>query len=331
MRKGLPSTLWHTLQEVLMECPEMRSYDQILAVMEVESLKPFQRKLNRANNIEAQVDFVIFDLLPHSIHGQNALVSFLDELQHRHKGSDLAVRLLAAREQLALFLRNDGPDRGDEANPQRRPLFPVKEREKMVELAKGVAIVRNARNQGTAWLIAPDIAISCQHVFGDVFTDALLTFDFLEVGRGISYKVEAELISTEWDFVLLRVQDRKDHPLKRYPYLPVEMDPQLVPHIHLWIIQHPLNESQREAEGTFKGRNEGTILYDTPTEPGSSGAPVFNRTNLHVVAMHQGEHTKRHLRQGLLIGKLMSILSEEAPSLYEEIMRAQQAIEHVGL
>ncbi len=331
MSKGLPPTLLHALRKVLMECPEMSSHRNLYTVMETESLKPLQKKLREADSIETRVNYVISDLWPRSVKGQNAMLSLLNELQHRQEGTDLAERLLTLYNQLAWYLSLSGqenriPESKDGASPQ-YSMLSIKEVELQLQCAKSVALVRNAPNRGTAWLIGPGIAVSCQHVFrGASFDDTLLVFDFLDVGRGIGYKVKDTLFSAEKDdFVILRLIDREDYPLSYLSYLRIEMDPQLVPHGQLPIIQHPLGGPQQRAIGTFHGiadEEQGTILYDTPTEPGTSGSPVLNRINWRVVAVHRGR--RGNLGMGLSIKKLMSVVQRDSPSLYDEIVQVQR-------
>jgi len=70
----------------------------------------------------------------------------------------------------------------------------------------------------------------------------------------------------------------------------VEMPPPPDPSPRLYIIGHPMG---RDIEFSIQDNhllacNEKLLHYRTPTEPGSSGSPVFESQRWRVVALHHG-------------------------------------------
>src|SRR5207247_275325 len=89
-------------------------------------------------------------------------------------------------------------------------------------------------------------------------------------------------------------------------------------------IQHPLGQLQQDADGHYVSGSEGCILYTTPTERGTSGAPVLNHADWSVVALHSSENESMNLREGVTMKSILSELQKNAPDIYSEIMSAQQ-------
>jgi len=67
----------------------------------------------------------------------------------------------------------------------------------------------------------------------------------------------------------------------------VEMD---TPAPRVYVIGHPNGRDLEVSlnDSRMVGANERFVHYRTPTEPGSSGSPVFDQHGLAVVAVHHG-------------------------------------------
>jgi hypothetical protein len=169
--------------------------------------------------------------------------------------------------------------------------------------------------------------------FQKQIVNTLLNFDYTVAGKGLQYSVSAlEYPTIEahlLDFAILRLVDRPDAPLRDRGYVRLDNDAPLNPQTALYIIQHPLGQPQQAAGDTYvrSSPNTNRILYKTPTEPGTSGSPVFNRINWRVVALHNGENESEGLREGTLLKAILSDLEQHCPRLYREIMDAQSAKE----
>jgi endonuclease G, mitochondrial len=244
-----------------------------------------------------------------------------------------------------------------EANPSQLSMIAISEIQQIVDRARAVCHIQVPRyrdgeheenGSGSGWLIAPGLVITCWHVIAALFTgeqqpeqsdvdlqvkQTLILFDYTQTGKGIGYSV-AELIypsaeTQEQDFAILRLKNRDDYPYFQFDYLPIERDAPLTRQVSLPIIQHPLGKEQQIASGNFADfANESgrSILYTTPTESGTSGAPVLKRHNWSVVAVHNGENRSKGLREGITIQSILSELEKNKPDLYREIMQAQQKI-----
>jgi len=93
----------------------------------------------------------------------------------------------------------------------------------------------------------------------------------------------------------------------------------------LYIIQHPLGQPQQVSGDLYvkPGTSPGSIFYRTPTNPGTSGSPVFNRASWGVVALHIGENNVVGLREGLMLQAIISDIQKNREDLYREVQAAQ--------
>jgi len=342
-----------------MKCDEFDDSKQLRAVFETEELIPWQDGLNIVSNKKGQVDITISYLSnKHRTSGENALVLFLKILAERYDPADERYDLLRTIvNQLEWFKQRSSKPEASvlEANPEKAQMLWIAEVEKMLKCARSVARIQVPRyldnkkrgngNSGTAWLIAPELALTCWHVIEnrgaldapieqtdleEQMRNALLTFDYTVAGKGVQYKAAAleypTIESQQLDYALLRLQDRTDFPLQDRGYLQADIEVPLTTQTSLYIIQHPLGQSQQSAGGTFERCSSTAyrILYNTPTEPGTSGAPVFNRANWCIVALHNGENQHEHLREGTLLKPILEEVKQHKPELYDEIMTAQE-------
>ncbi|HZU69949.1 MAG TPA: serine protease [Ktedonobacteraceae bacterium] len=364
---GIPGTLLFSLKRVLEDCDDVFLYpDELRTIFLDERLRLWRAGLPEASSLDRRVSLVIGYLAEkYRANGENALVILLTILTERYPPDDdrhERLRTLAGQFAWLNRLRSITAEATNlEANPISAQMLPVADAEKMLACARSVARidlrrsrkgVLEGRTTGTGWLITPTLAITCWHVIeaakaspleldpplelSDLqaqLATTLFTFDYTTVARGIQYGVDRLLYPSidtkKLDFALIRLRDREDHPLASRGYLRLDIHVPLTVQTALYIIQHPLGQEQQMSVDTFERLSPlpGRILYRTPTEPGTSGAPVFNRFNWRVVALHNGENKAAHLREGTLLEPILSELRERKPDLYDEIMAAQNAKE----
>jgi hypothetical protein len=357
MMDGIPQSLLLPLRRALLSCDEFHNPRQLYEIMGAAKLRPFQVGLPSADSPSARVDVVVGYLSgKYRRSGENALVLLLRLLGARYDPEyELHDRLLTLADQLEWMEAR--PKKSEhvvlEANPERVQMLWTADAEEMLRCARSVARIEVPRfrdgkrvgaSSGTGWLIAPDLALTCWHVVESLgalevavdsadlqaqFENTLFTFDYTVKGKGLQYGVCAvEYPASDaqsLDYAVLRLRDRDDAPLRNRGYLLLDAEAPLTAQTSLYIIQHPLGQSQQSGGGKFvrESSTPHRILYTTPTESGTSGAPVFNRVNWRVVALHNGEHQIERLREGTLIKHVLSDLEEHHPGLYDEIMNAQ--------
>ncbi|WP_245860659.1 trypsin-like serine peptidase [Candidatus Chloroploca asiatica] len=235
------------------------------------------------------------------------------------------------------------------------PMLPVVEAQRLLTCADAVALVsigqfergqlKPKRSTGTAWLITPDLALTCWHVVHgrgmfedkartkDVDTQVehcLLTFNFTEVGAGTDYILEriecAERNSSGLDYALVRLRDRPDHPLAQRQPLIIEPEAPLTAISELYIMQHPRGQPSQGADGHFVRRlaNDQRLHYTNPTTEGTSGSAVLVRPRWRVVAMHHGATPDTTYGEGIALRSIMQNIQHQRRDLYEEIMEVQR-------
>jgi V8-like Glu-specific endopeptidase len=361
---GIPQALLLSTKQALKECDEFLVPGQVAAVMISDDLMPFRGGLPYAPNLDALVDLTISYLYgKYRSNGENALVLFLEALSSRYDEADQRnprLKVLASQIQWVLQCPKAIPNqRTLQANPAAAHMLWINDVEKMLSCARAVARaeIRRFRNgnpaeesKGTAWLVAPSLALTCWHViealtkteqnYGTQLSaddmqlqvaNCVLTFDYTAFGNGIQYKVDAlessQLRSHPLDYALLRLKDRTDWPLSARGYLRLDPEEPLTAQSILYIIQHPLGQLQQVAGDCFVRAidNSERILYKTPTEPGTSGAPVFNRVNWKVVAIHNAENDREQLREGTTIKAILENIRRTNLTIHREILEAQQS------
>jgi endonuclease G, mitochondrial len=189
-----------------------------------------------------------------------------------------------------------------------------------IEVAKSVARVRVPRfangvqkflpgekpwiMNGTAWLIASDLAITNHHVIaarlaGEVLPgdgdleqqaiNAMLDFDFdAEDATTKSFGVKELLAaSVQLDYALLALKSSPGRSALALAPKRVVIDPTTRPAVN--IIQHPRGQPKRVAvrNNPVSGADQDTLRYYTDTDNGSSGSPVCD-DEWKVVALHRG-------------------------------------------
>jgi len=362
--RGVPRALIVPLYQVLMDCDEFLSPSQLRGVFSVPELLPWQNRLPVGDDLQGRVTATVGYLAnqEHTTSG-NVLVLLLRILGEQHypnPDDKRHNRLLTLASQLEWFnQRSARPEAAVlGANPERAQMLWTADAEKMLNCARSVARVqvlrfrrgeKKGRSTGTGWLIAPGLALTCWHVIEALSNlesaidaddiqaqvqNALLTFDYTAAGEGLQYCVSGleypTLDSHPLDYALLRLTDRAEMPLRDRDYLKLDPGAPLTKQSSLYIIQHPLGQPQQSIGDTYVGPSPSypeRILYKTPTEPGTSGAPVLNRVNWRVVALHNGENGAEGLREGTLVKAILADLEQHRLDLYREIMDAQSAEE----
>jgi hypothetical protein len=360
-RAAMPADWIGHLRQVLRACDEyFDSNRDLRALFADPRLRPWRAGLPEAESLKARVDRLIAYLQPkHSTAGENALYQFIQVLAEQYDPSDdRHTRLLAlvggTTPPAAPAAPSATPETTTSHMGERFALMPtVDEAERMLDCARAIALVtidktvdgqRSDIPTGSAWLIAPGLAITCWHVLeartGSYDTDAdpedlefqvangLLTFRFTRAGYGLEYGIArleyAHQDTAGLDYALLRLRDRADHPLAERAHLHLDLDIPMTSLSRLAILQHPGGQPQQQSAGTYVARHPTRperIHYSNRTEGGTSGAPVFNRVNWRVVALHHGTHA--NAGEGILLRAILADLHQQRPDLYQEIQAAQ--------
>ena len=169
-----------------------------------------------------------------------------------------------------------------------------------VTLADGLPWVAS----GTAWLIAPGLAITNHHVInarlkGEADAEpadlerqaagARLQFDFDdERSDGVPVAVTGLVAwSRPLDYALLAVDAPAGRPIPRISPAPVTVSP--TSRMAVNIVQHPGGRPKRVAfrNNLVTAADATTVRYFTDTDQGSSGSPVCD-DQWRVVALHRG-------------------------------------------
>jgi len=190
-----------------------------------------------------------------------------------------------------------------------------------LEIAKAVALVAVPRFEGgtqimvsggpwvlrgTAWLIAPNLALTNHHVinsrldreapandadFGLQALGSSLQFDFdAPVGyNGGAKATVGRLVasSAQLDYALLELTGAPQRPIPAIAPTPVTLDP--TTRMAVNIVQHPRGEYKRVAvrNNLVSAADATSVRYFTDTDYGSSGSPVCD-DGWRVVALHRG-------------------------------------------
>lgn len=159
-------------------------------------------------------------------------------------------------------------------------------------------------SSGTAWLLAPTLAITNHHVinarregeadasdadFRLQAENAALRFDF-DAADADGVRVAAKRLvatSTSLDYALLELASPAGRPVPRLAPSIVNLD--RTSRMAVNIVQHPRGEAKRIAfrNNLVSATDDTTIRYLADTDQGSSGSPVCD-DRWRVVALHRG-------------------------------------------
>ena len=168
---------------------------------------------------------------------------------------------------------------------------------------------------GTGFLIAPGIIMTNNHVIAstDEARSATAQFGFEEGSTPITVSIQPDLIfvtDVELDFTIVGcagqgIDQLPTIPLSRNSVLATRNDP-------VNIIQHPAGRQKEIAihENKVKRVQDKVIHYETDTEPGSSGSPVFNN-DWDLVGLHHAgwrENGGRATNEGIRISSIVDHL-----------------------
>lgn len=194
---------------------------------------------------------------------------------------------------------------------------------------------------GTAWLIAPGLAITNHHVINARDTGepppsmeelqaqamgSTLWFEYEEGKQHEEFACEGLIESDiDLDYAILNVREKSlaNKSINDYGYLRiVTVQPALPRGARLNVIQHPGGRSKEVAmrSNYFLGSNVGSnrIYYLTDTESGSSGSPVMDDL-WHVLALHRGwDHYEKYYQGQSIRFSSLGLQYAEDPKLSKD-------------
>ncbi len=178
--------------------------------------------------------------------------------------------------------------------------------QKAILTSKSVCQVRLINNDsavGTGFVLKGGYLMTNCHVIPNqnAVDRVKIVFDFEEdllgqVRKTFEYRLDRNDATfspiAEFDYAYVKIIDNPANPLAQWGHLEIDT---AVPQIEdpVTIIQHPLGQVKQIALTANKviGINGQKLLYETDTEPGSSGSPVFN-SNWKVIALHHAGKTE---------------------------------------
>lgn len=177
--------------------------------------------------------------------------------------------------------------------------------EKGIKMSKSVCqVVRADNNKGTGFVLLGGYLMTNFHVLPttEKMKTAKIVFDYEEDMLGtVRTTSEFSLDEThayssplqELDYVVVKIKDNPARPLSTWGSLEIEkfLEPQNGSPVT--IIQHPLGQTKQIAltANNIINTDGKKLFYETDTERGSSGSPVFNM-DWKVIALHHAGKTE---------------------------------------
>ncbi len=174
-------------------------------------------------------------------------------------------------------------------------------RQALVVAESVVRIDINGQPNGTGFLVAPGIVMTCNHVIPNAQQASRAAARFFEEQpdpsttepprRAVIVKVEEMLYTNaKLDFTLLKLHPQSPQPA------PLKLTTAAVkPNDRVPIIQHPEGMPKQISlqNNLVAYADDDKVQYYTTTMPGSSGSPVFDN-QFHVVAIHRNWVGQKH-------------------------------------
>jgi endonuclease G len=191
---------------------------------------------------------------------------------------------------------------------------------------------------GTASLVAPHVLLTNHHVLPDAATAATsaIELDFEDgpdgqprPSRRFAIAPDALFVADEGlDFALVAV-DPGSSAVDGYGYNPlIEAEGKVIVGECVTIVQHPSGQRKQIAlrENKVVDRADQMLHYETDTEPGSSGSPVFNDqwefVALHHASVPRSSEPGGVINEGIRISPLMAHLREVAAQQPNQLLGA---------
>jgi endonuclease G, mitochondrial len=210
--------------------------------------------------------------------------------------------------------------------------------------------IRDSNNQtlgyGTGFLVSPRLLLTNNHVLQDASEaiNSLAQFNYqYDLGSNSIVAVAFELDpaaffltnkTLDYTLVAVRETDLDGNNVSAYGWLPlIEEEGKAILGEYMSIIQHPRGDAKQLAarENQLVDLLPDFLHYRTDTEPGSSGAPVFN-DQWEVVGLHHsgvprrnnnGEIVEWVANEGVRISRIVKDIKTRNVIDHQELLRAQ--------
>jgi len=168
-------------------------------------------------------------------------------------------------------------------------MLPINFLEQAVKCSKAVGRIVTTHpiiSMGTGFMISEELLVTCHHVIPDITTatNAIFQLDYFIRSDGTfnqyhEFKLDPSKIfatSIDLDVTVVAVKSANEI-IYRGAYI-ASLQSSLIKGESVNIIHHALGEPQKISmrEGEIVAFSDRLIHYDSPTSPGSAGAPIFN-------------------------------------------------------
>jgi V8-like Glu-specific endopeptidase len=187
-------------------------------------------------------------------------------------------------------------------------------------LAGAVARIRLSEGFGTGFMISSELLMTNHHVLPDAQAAAAVTveFNYQNNWSGVLQPVRAFTVDSlqfqtneDLDYTIVRVNGA---PGELFGYLDLTATADASVNDYVSIIQHPLGGPKQICltDNKVSAVFDDKVQYATDTEPGSSGAPVFNQAWQLVALHHAGgglagpDGTKYFTNEGIAISAVLA-------------------------